>query len=62
MVLAINNSQSDESKVFAESPIHESLRSLDQLDKYSGREHEIFNIGKTLLHFIFKILALIVVR
>ena len=62
MALALNYSKSNPSQIFAESPINQSLTSDEINDKYSGKEHEIFNIGKTLLHFIFKILCLIVIR
>ena len=62
MALALNYSQSSQSQIFADSPINQSLRSIDNYEKYSGKEHEIFNIGKTLLHFMFKVFCLIVIR
>jgi hypothetical protein len=61
MALALNYSQSNDSNAFADSPMH-SMRTIEHLDKYSGKEHEIFNIGKTLLHFMFKLLILVVIR
>ena len=61
MALAIDSTRLV-NEVFADSPEDQSLYDDDDYNQTVTKNMEIFTVSKTLLHFIFKVLCLIVIR
>lgn len=62
MALALDTSQSLTSEIFAESPELSTFKTYEDNEKNIHTRLEIFNVCKTLVHFSFKLVCLILLR